>query len=128
MRAAYSMRSDTKTTCWALDKSKASMADAIQGLALTPILLKRINANPQDHSSKIAWIFQLNPLRLQYVILRMKSQNRCDSCMYIYVHRLCDQNIGLLPASNQGITFEKARRATNRSLKMTIWSPGSDLC
>ena len=28
----------------------------------------------------------------------------------------------------QGITFEKARRATNRSLKMTIWSLGSDLC
>ena len=28
----------------------------------------------------------------------------------------------------QGITFEKARRATNRSLKMTIWSLlGSDL-
>ena len=29
---------------------------------------------------------------------------------------------------SQGITFEKARRATNRSLKMTIWSLGSDLC
>ena len=29
---------------------------------------------------------------------------------------------------DQGITFEKARRATNRSLKMTIWSLGSDLC
>ena len=28
----------------------------------------------------------------------------------------------------QGITFEKARRATNRSLKMTIWSLASDLC
>ena len=28
----------------------------------------------------------------------------------------------------QGITFEKARRVTNRSLKMTIWSLGSDLC
>ena len=28
----------------------------------------------------------------------------------------------------QGITFEKARQATNRSLKMTIWSLGSDLC
>ena len=27
----------------------------------------------------------------------------------------------------QGITFEKARRVTNRSLKMTIWSLGSDL-
>ncbi len=30
--------------------------------------------------------------------------------------------------NNQGITFEKVRRATNRSLKMTIWSLGSDLC
>ena len=29
---------------------------------------------------------------------------------------------------SQGITFEKARRATNRSLKMTIWSLGSYLC
>ena len=28
----------------------------------------------------------------------------------------------------QGITFEKARRVTNRSLKMTIWSLGSYLC
>ena len=28
----------------------------------------------------------------------------------------------------QGITFEKARRATNRSLEMTIWCLGSDLC
>ncbi len=26
----------------------------------------------------------LNPLRLQYVILRTKSQNRCDSCTYTY--------------------------------------------
>ena len=33
-----------------------------------------------------------------------------------------------LELHNQGITFEKARRATNRSLKMTIWSLGSDLC
>ena len=29
---------------------------------------------------------------------------------------------------SQGITFEKTRRATNHSLKMTIWSLGSDLC
>ena len=28
----------------------------------------------------------------------------------------------------QGITFEKARQVTNRSLKMTIWSLGSYLC
>ncbi len=37
-----------------------------------------------------------NPLRLQYVILRTKSQNRCDYCTYIYVHGLCDRNMGLL--------------------------------
>ena len=43
----------------------------------------------------------LNPLRLQYVILRTKSQNRCDYCTYIYVHGLCDRNMGLLPASNR---------------------------
>ena len=29
---------------------------------------------------------------------------------------------------SQGITFEKVRRAKNRSLRMTIWSLGSDLC
>ena len=47
-----------------------------------------------------------NPLRLQYVILRTKSQNRCDYCTYIYVHGLCDRNMGLLPASKRhyGIT------------------------
>ena len=32
------------------------------------------------------------------------------------------------PRIYQGITFEKVRQATNRSLKMTIWSLGSDLC
>ena len=42
-----------------------------------------------------------NPLRLQYVILRTKSQNRCDYCTYIYVHGLCDRNMGLLPASKR---------------------------
>ena len=46
----------------------------------------------------------LNPLRLQYIILRTKSQNRCDSCTYIYVHGLCDRNMGLLPASNRHFT------------------------
>ena len=28
----------------------------------------------------------INPLRLQYVILRTKSQNRCDYCTYIYTY------------------------------------------
>ena len=48
----------------------------------------------------------LNPLRLQYVILRTKSQNHCDSCtyIYIYVHGLCDRNMGLLQASNRHFT------------------------
>ena len=50
------------------------------------------------------WLDPFNPLRLQYVILRTRSQNRCDSCMYIYVHRLCDRNMGLLPASNRHFT------------------------
>ena len=45
-----------------------------------------------------------NPLRLQYVILRTKSQNRCDYCTYIYVHGLCDRNMGLLPASKRHFT------------------------
>ena len=29
-------------------------------------------------------------------IIRTKFPNRCDSCTYIYVHGLCDRNMGLL--------------------------------
>ena len=29
-------------------------------------------------------VVSINPLRLQYVILRTKSQNRCDYCTYTY--------------------------------------------
>ena len=46
----------------------------------------------------------INPLQLQYVILHTKSQNHCDYCTYIYVHGLCNQNMGLLPASNRHFT------------------------
>ena len=45
-----------------------------------------------------------NPFRLSYVYIRTKSQNCCDSCTYIYVHRICDQNMGLLLASNRHFT------------------------
>ena len=38
------------------------------------------------------------------IYIRTKSQNRCDSCTYIYVHGLCDRNMGRLPASNQHFT------------------------
>ena len=31
-----------------------------------------------------------NPLRLQYVILRTKSQNHCDYCTYIYIYTYTD--------------------------------------
>ena len=41
-------------------------------------------------------IHQLNPFRLSYVYIRTKFPNRCDSCTYIYVHGLCDRNMGLL--------------------------------
>ena len=61
----------------------------------------------------------LNPLRLQYVILRTKSQNRCDSCTYIYVHGLCDRNMGLLPASNRHFTV------TTYKVFMCFWSVAS---
>ena len=47
-----------------------------------------------------------NPLRLQYVILRTKSKNRCDYCTYIYIHGLCDRNMGLLPASKRHFTAD----------------------
>ena len=46
----------------------------------------------------------LNPFVLSYVYIRTKSQNRCDSCTYIYVHGLCDRNRGLLPASKRHFT------------------------
>ena len=34
----------------------------------------------------LIWPCMFNPLRLQYVKLRTKSQNRCDSCTYIYTY------------------------------------------
>ena len=37
-------------------------------------------------------------LTLSY--FRTKSQNRCDSCTYIYVHGLCDQRMGHEAVSN----------------------------
>ena len=39
---------------------------------------------------------RINPFRLSYVYIRTKFPNRCDSCTYIYVHGLCDRNMGLL--------------------------------
>ena len=46
-----------------------------------------------DHFTKT----DINPFRLSYVYIRTKFPNRCDSCTYIiYVHGLCDQNMGLL--------------------------------
>ena len=49
-------------------------------------------------------------------------------CHVCYIRRF--QFFGTIQQSVkfQGITFEKVRRATNRSLKMTIWSVGSNLC
>ena len=42
-------------------------------------------------------ILRFNPkFRLSYVYIRTKFPNRCDSCTYIYVHGLCDRNMGLL--------------------------------
>ena len=44
----------------------------------------------------------INPFVLSYVyFISTKSQNRCDSCTYIYVHGLYDRNMGILPASNR---------------------------
>ncbi len=40
-------------------------------------------------------------------------------CLTLYIDTV-EQDTGL-----QGITFKKARRVTNRSLKMTIWSLGT---
>ena len=66
----------------------------------------------------------INPLRLQYVILRTKSQNRCDYCTYIYVHGLCDRNMGLLPASKRHFTV--SRPITPRGvhvISVCCWQP-----
>ena len=56
------------------------------------------------HTKLWSQSMNVNPLRLQYVILRTKSQKHCDYCTYIYVHGLCDRNMGLLPASNRHFT------------------------
>ena len=50
------------------------------------------------------FFFKVNPFRLSYVYIRTKSQNRCDSCTYIYIHALCDRNMRLLPASDRHFT------------------------
>ena len=42
------------------------------------------------------FIWFVNPFRLSYVYIRTKFPIRCDSCTYIYVHGLCDRNMGLL--------------------------------
>ena len=46
----------------------------------------------------------INPFVLSYVYIRTKSQNRYDSCTYIYIHGLCDRNMVLLPASKRHFT------------------------
>ena len=46
----------------------------------------------------------------------------------LHTVHICSRYILSTYARHQGITFEKARRATNRSLKMTILSLGSYLC
>ncbi len=46
----------------------------------------------------------LNLSHVYTLYICTKSQNRCDSCMYIYVHGLCDKNMGLLPACNRHFT------------------------
>ena len=49
--------------------------------------------------------YDINHFVLSYVYIRTKSQNRCDSCTYIYVHGLYDRNVGLLLPSNRHFTL-----------------------
>ena len=73
--------------------------------------------------------------RSSFACLNCETNNYYDQ---YFPHQINIVKISLLIPPNfasifvsphtQGITFEKARRATNRSLKMTIWSLGSDLC
>ena len=58
---------------------------------------------PKKETTGMVWT-RVNPFVLSYVYISTKSQNRCDSCTYIYVHGLCDRNMGLLPASKRHFT------------------------
>ena len=48
-------------------------------------------------------------LTLSYVYIRTKSQNRCDSCTYIYVHGLCDRNMGLYRRLKDTLRYHPTR-------------------
>ena len=56
------------------------------------------------HQLECIKLHHFNPFVLSYVYICTKSQNRCDSCTYIYVHGLYVRNMGLLPASNRHFT------------------------
>ena len=51
----------------------------------------------------------LNPFVLSYVYIRTKSQNRCDSCTYIYVHGLRDRNMGLYRRLTDTLRYHPTR-------------------
>ena len=57
---------------------------------------KRKIATHAPFASGLSCWNAINPFRLSYVYIRTKFPNRCDSCTYIYVHGLCDRNMGLL--------------------------------
>ena len=59
-----------------------------------------------QNQGKKLWV-KMRPLTLSYFctyIYVRSPKPRCDSCTYIYVHGLCDRNMGLLPASKRHFT------------------------
>ena len=73
----------------------------VQGGSVIAAFFLAHNYVSEQFGNYVEYGMAFNPLQLQYVILRTKSQNRCDSSTYIYVHGLCDRNMGLLRVSNR---------------------------
>ena len=61
---------------------------------------------------------ELPSLTLSYVYIRTKSQNRCDSCTYIYVHRLFDRNMGLYRRLNDTLRYHPTRCSRDFGLQL----------
>ena len=64
-----------------------------------PVFAAKKSVNQEIKNSGL-----INPFRLLYGYIRTKMVTRCDFRTDISVHRLCDRNMGLLPASKRHFT------------------------
>ena len=76
--------------------------DYCHQIILTSICPTR-NDKVEDLDDSVSQAITL-PVLAAVEIQKRKSQNHCDYCTYIYVHGLCDRNMGLLPTSNRHFT------------------------